>query len=316
MKISRRGFLGGLAGLGAGWLAGRVWPTAAQVTGDDPDVRLLAARIRETIGTEAVGLDLRRVNWNRGTVDFSIGHNAENYYPSASTFKAMTVLYYLAMTPRDLWEVGADSSAYRVAVFSNNRLTGDLLESTAAHYPGRANPIVKFNNWMWEALRMEAGLYSWDWEGSPTVGWNDRRFAPTPERAVWHRGAAHAVGNVFQPRHLADFWSYLLTLRPLYGWRQAEEAVAQTLELFSIPATGYQSPIERAWGNYIGKDGVLPAGDTPLNVRVVNDAGIILVGQTPYVVSAMSLNGEYRFIQTLERVLAHVVAYESSLAQG
>ena len=82
------------------------------------------------------------------------------------------------------------------------------------------------------------------------------------------------------------------------------------LELFAIPAEGYESPIERAWGAYIGKDGVIPAADSPVG-RVTNDAGIVVVGETPYVIAAMSASGEYRFVESLRDILQAVEVFEA-----
>ncbi len=310
--LSRRALLQALGWGSAALMTSRFVPQAhAQTNVQDSDVRLLDSRIKEIIGSAAVGLDIRRIDWSRGEADFAIQHNTESYFPVASCFKAMVVLYYLVMTPQNEWQIDERSSAYRVAVFSNNPLTGDLLQSTAEHFPGNANPIVKFNNWVREALMIPSGIVSWDWPGSPTVGWADRRHAATLAQNVSYRGANYLVDNIYRPVDFADFWAQLLKIRPLYGWRQAEPAVQTALELFSIPATGYQSPIERAWGAYIGKDGVIPAADTLIGARVINDTGIILVGQTPYVVSAMSLDGEYFFVQLLRRILELVATYES-----
>jgi hypothetical protein len=312
MMLTRRALLQTLGVASTALITSRFVPALLAQQSVDADVRLLDSRIKEVLGDAAIGLDIRRINWALGEPDFSIQHNADAYFPVASCFKALVVLYYLAMTPQDQWAIDERSPAYRVAVFSNNPLTGELLQSTSAHYPGNANPIVKFNNWVREALAIPSGLVSWDWPGSPTIGWTDRRYSATLTNHVTYRGAPYLVDNIYQPMDLAAFWAYLLKIRPLYGWRQAQEAVQTTLELFSIPATAYQSPIERAWGAYVGKDGVIPAADTPIGARVTNDAGIILVGQTPYVVSAMSLDGEYFFVERLRQVLALVEEYESS----
>lgn len=275
------------------------------------DVRLLETRLQQIINNATIGLEIRRIDWARGESDFIIGNNPRTYFPVASCFKALVVLYYLTATPVEEWQTDEGDPAYRVAVFSNNPLTGELLTQTAERRPGSGNPIVKFNTWVQNALGIESGIVSWDWPNSPTIGWNDRRYSATSEQAVNYRGQSFLVNNIYRPYDLGQFWSHLLSLKPLYGWRNADVAPRRTLELFSIPAPNYQSPIERAWGAYIGKDGVIPAEDTPIGARVVNDSGIVLVGHVPYVVTAMSLEGEYHLVETLKRVMEEVNNYEA-----
>lgn len=307
--ISRRTFL---KFIGAGSLAFAA-PRLLSAQFENPDVRLLEGRLQQIIDKATIGLEVRRIDWTRGESEFIIGNNPKTYFPVASCFKALVVMYYLANTPIEQWQTDEGDPAYRVAVFSNNPLTGELLAQTAEHYPGRANPIVKFNTWVRDALGIESGIVSWDWPNSPTMGWNDRRYSATVEQAVNYRGRAVLVDNIYRPYDLGEFWSYLLALRPLYGWRNAQDVTRRTLELFSIPAPSYQSPIERAWdAGYIGKDGVIPAEDTPIGARVVNDSGIILVGHVPYVITAMSLEGEYHLVETLKRVMEEITNYEAN----
>lgn len=309
MTISRRNFLKLIS---AGSLA-LTTPRLLFAQFDNPDVRQLETRLQQIINQATIGLEVRRIDWGSGQSDFIIGNNAKAYFPVASCFKALVVLYYLTHTPIEQWQTDEGDPAYRVAVFSNNPLTGELLTQTAVHNTGRANPIVKFNTWIRETLGIESGIVSWDWPNSPTIGWNDRRYSATADQAINYRGRSVLVDNVYRPYDLGQFWSYLLTLKPLYGWRNAQEVTQRTLELFSIPAPNYQSPIERAWGAYIGKDGVIPAEDTPIGARVVNDSGIVLVGHVPYVITAMSLDGEYHLVETLKRIMEEINNYEAKL---
>ncbi|RMG75813.1 MAG: hypothetical protein D6711_05530, partial [Chloroflexi bacterium] len=90
---------------------------------------------------------------------------------------------------------------------------------------------------------------------------------------------------------------------------QAQEAVDTTRWLLSLQADEYQSFIERVWGEYIGKDGVIPAEDSPVG-RVTNDAGIVQVGSSTYIISAMYTDGEFRFLELLRGVFDALREYE------
>ncbi|MFW5692244.1 MAG: hypothetical protein ACOCX3_02710 [Chloroflexota bacterium] len=279
---------------------------------DQNAVLELEMRLLEIIGSDALGLDLRRIDPETGQHDFRILNNAYLCYPVASCFKAMVVFYYFVITPRAQWRYDEDSPAYRVAVFSNNPLTGELIAETAQFYPGRGNAIEKFNEFVRFTLFSQNGLYSWDWQGSPTIGQVDLAYAPSPARAVRFGEVGYEMDNVFFPADLAEFWSLMLRPDPVPGEPQAADAVTRTLELFAIAAEGYRTPIERARGSYIGKDGVIPEADSPVG-RVTNDAGIVYINDTPYVISAMFTGSEFRFVRLLRNILAEIELFEESL---
>jgi hypothetical protein len=54
---------------------------------------------------------------------------------------------------------------------------------------------------------------------------------------------------------------------------------------------------------------VIPAADSPVG-RVTNDAGILRIGQSGYVLSLMFVGSEYRFLDVLERIIAALIDYE------
>jgi hypothetical protein len=305
--LSRRNFLKLIGMMGATL---PLMPLRAQIY--DDDIRDFEEAIFAILGDQPFGLDLRRIDPETGRVDVRVINNAYTLYPIASCFKMLVVLYYLTVTPRERWQVDEDSAAYRVAVFSNNPMTGDLIAEAAAYYPLSGNAIERFNHFIRNTLLMQNGIHDWDWPGSPTIGESDPLYAASPSRSVIGRdGTAYAMDNVFYAADLAEAWARLLSNDPMPGEPQAVEAIEMVFELFSIPAEDYEAPIERAWGDYIGKDGVIPDADSPIG-RVVNDAGIIRVGeaQTPYVVAAMFAGSEFRFVESLRAILEATEAYE------
>ena len=307
MTLSRRNFLK-LLGMAGATLP--LMPVLGQIY--DDDVQALEEKILELIGDQPFGLDLRRIDPETGLLDVRIINNAYTLYPIASCFKMLVVLYYLTVTPRALWQVDEDSAAYRVAVYSNNPMTGELIVAASSYYPILGNAVERFNHFIRNTLLMQNGIHDWDWPGSPTIGMSDPLYAASATRNVIGRdGTAYEMDNVFYAADLAEAWARLLRDDPMPGEPQAVEAIEMVFELFGIAAEGYEAPIERAWGDYIGKDGVIPDADSPIG-RVINDAGIIRVGEaeTPYVVAAMFAGSEFSFVEMLRDILAEVETYE------
>ncbi|PJF29523.1 MAG: hypothetical protein CUN52_07955 [Phototrophicales bacterium] len=269
----------------------------------------LQARINSLFMGENIGFDLRGWDNITQTEIFRIAVNGDAYYPVASSFKTLVVLYYFWYTPRELWRDDPESDAYRVAVFSNNLLTGTLLQNTAQYVGGFGNAIQKFNIFLTYTLKLDSGIFSWDWQGSPTMGQRDLYYEPTEQRSVIYNGQRYDITNLFSPRDLSQTYLYLLKPTSFPQYPQAYEALLRTRALFSIPASGYQSPIERAFGRYTGKDGVIPTEDARFG-RVTNDAGIVRPLLNEYVISIMYAQGEFRLVAFLRQIRRYLIEYE------
>lgn len=269
----------------------------------------LEARINDLFRVENIGFDLR--GWDNITQreTFRVAVNGDSYYPVASSFKTLVVLYYFWYTPWELWRDDPESDAYRVAVFSNNLLTGTLLENTAQYVGGFGNSIQKFNIFLTYTLKLDSGIFSWDWQGSPTMGQRDLYYEPTQQRSVIYNGQRYDITNLFTPGDLSQTYLYLLKPTQFPQHPQAYEALSRTRALFSIPASGYQSPIERAFGSYTGKDGVIPTEDSQFG-RVTNDAGIVRPFINDYVISIMYAQGEFRLVEFLRQIRRYLIEYE------
>ncbi|MDX2076700.1 MAG: hypothetical protein SFZ02_09740 [bacterium] len=269
----------------------------------------LERQINDLFGTENIGFDLR--GWNRTLQreTFRININGGAYYPVASSFKVLVILHYFWHTPRDLWRDDPESDAYRVAVFSNNLLTGTLLENTAQYIEGFGNAIQKFNIFLTYTLKLNSGIFSWDWEGSPTFGQRDLYYEPTEQRSVLYNGERYDITNLFTAADLSQTYLYLLKPNSFPQFPQAGEALMRTRALLSIPASGYQSPIERAFGSYTGKDGVIPTEDSQFG-RVTNDAGIVRPLVNDYVISILYAQGEFRLVEFLRSIRGYLLEYE------
>jgi hypothetical protein len=269
----------------------------------------LQGQINDLFATENIGFDLR--GWNRilNRETFRISVNGDAYFPVASSFKSLLILYYFWNTPRQLWRDDPESDAYRVAVFSNNLLTGTLLENTAQYIGGFGNAIQKFNIFLTYTLGLNSGIFSWDWQGSPTVGQRDLYYEPTEQRSVTYNGERYDITNLFSASDLSQFYVYLLNPNAFPQYEQAQEAIIRTRTLLGIPASGYQSPIERAFGSYIGKDGVIPTEDSQFG-RVTNDAGIVRPVMHDYVISILYAQGEFRLVEFLRTIRRYLVQYE------
>jgi len=269
----------------------------------------LQSQINTLFANENIGFNLR--GWNRilNRETFRMSINGDAYFPVASSFKAVLILYYFWNTPRELWRDDPESDAYRVAVFSNNLLTGTLLENTAQYIGGFGNSIQKFNIFLTYTLNLNSGIFSWDWQGSPTMGQRDLYYEPTQQRSVTYNGQRYDITNLFTASDLSQFYVYLLNPNGFPQYAQAQEALIRTRALLSMPASGYSSPIERAFGSYTGKDGVIPTQDSQFG-RVTNDAGIVRPVMNDYVISILYAQGEFRLVEFLRQIRRYLVQYE------
>lgn len=309
---SRRDVLRWFVGLGAGAVLpisqrSNLTPTPTL----SPYQALLQDNLVRIIGDLEIGLDVRKLDENQ-QVSFRVQHHSEELYPVASAFKAFVLFYYFWHVPQDQWQYAQGSTAYSVGVYSNNTATGTLIQETDAYVDVYGNPIEKFNDFLIYNLRMVNGLYGWNWETNPLVGYSDERFVPSDTRYVQIGATQHPIDNLTSAADLAYGYTFLAQaaagtlaydpLNPLYDRDHAQLAAIATLNLLSIEAEDYQSPIERAGFVYTGKDGILPLGDVSVG-NVVNDAGIVKIGKSRYVLAYMSASqSEYLAIETLKAV--------------
>lgn len=311
LKLNRRTFLS-LCGIGA---ASLFTPQIIHAAPRSPAPALtrLRERIAAVIGSREIGLDLRRINPETNAEFFRISINAEKLYPVASCFKMFLVLYYFWHTPRPDWQYQENSPIYRVAVFSDNIMTAVVLDEVGGRIDIFGNAIQKFNDFLIYTLGIPNGLYRWNWEETVTEGLVDWRFAPSEERYVIAHGTRYRMDNLFTAADLANGYAMLLDPARFTDYDQADEAIAQTLALLSIPAANYQSPIERVFpGGYTGKDGVLRADESAIG-RVINDAGIVQVGGATYILSFMCAGeGEWVGLEVLRQIAQAIDEYEGA----
>lgn len=316
--MNRRDFLRWMAGGLIGGAAGRT--LAEQWYIDTPLVAQMRADVDTLLAGRQMTLDFRGINAEQDEV-FRIQVRADGLMPVASCFKAFLVLYYYLNTPADEWVDDIFSTVYRTAVYSDNRATGVVLAEVAGRVDGPKNAIEKFNDFLRITVGMQNGLHTWNWEGSPTVGLSDPRYAPSAVngRVVQLGGQAYQVDNVTTAADLARGHDFIT--RGEYFTQDADfrEAVRRTQALLAIPGDdiGYRSPIERAYdGSYSGKDGILPA-DMVATGRVVNDAGVIETDSHRYIVAFLSAGeSESTALYVLGEVLRQISVYEEGLAQG
>jgi hypothetical protein len=272
----------------------------------------LAASIRHDLervfSSLSMTLDFRCINSHLDE-EFRIQINAYNIYPVASCFKAFVVLYYYLNTPKEAWDDKEGSSLYSTAVFSNNLLTGTVLMDVASRVFGAANALQKFNNFLRFTLGIKGGLYTWDWPGTPTTGLYDTRYGG---QSMLVRGQSYPVINAFTAADLGRGYDVLtrgdvFTVSPIM-----RDAIQATRAILSISAPDYQSPIERVFpAGYMGKDGVLPAGDVEAG-RVVDDAGVITVKGNHYLISFMSAGeSESVSLSVLAEIINQINVYEA-----
>jgi hypothetical protein len=303
MKLTRRQFLA-LAGAG---LVSRV-TKAGDWESESPLARQIREYLESIFAGQSMGLDFRRINAQHDE-EFRIQINAFNGFPVASCFKAPLILYYYYYTPPGSWFDQPQSAVYSTAVHSSNVETGTVLNMTAPHAPGSANAIEKFNNFLRNRLGIQGGLFKWDWPETPTAGLLDLRYA---SRQVAIRGISYTVDNVFSPADLARVYDILARGAAFARSEQMRRAILATRELLSISSPDYRSPIERVWpSGYLGKDGILPS-DTYAFGRVVDDAGLIQVGDSTYLVSFMCAGqSESTALYILGEVVKQIGVYEA-----
>ena len=246
--------------------------------------------LENTFSGLEIALDFRRIN-AQNNQEFRITIQANKLYPVASCFKAWIALYYYLHTPRDQWNDTQGTPLYSTIVYSNNTEAGTMLVEIAERVTGTANPIEKFNNFLMRTVGMNNGMHSWDWPGSPTVGFTDERFAPNSNRSMLYKGEFYLVDNLFTVADLAHGYDVLQRGQSFARWDTMHDAILATVSLLSIPATDYQSPLEYVFPNgYMGKDGILPETDLPSGLgRVIDDAGVVTVGDAHYIIAYMSM---------------------------
>ncbi len=278
--------------LGAAFLV----PPFQQPTGpNDWDQETELARsirlyLEDTFAGHEMALDFRRIN-AQNNQEFHIQIQADKLYPVASCFKAWIALYYYLNTARDQWADTQGTPLYSTIVFSNNTEAGTVLVDVARRAFGSGNPIEKFNNFLMQTVGMTNGMHAWEWPGSPTVGFTDERFLPSDFRGMSYKGEFYLVDNLFTVTDLAHGYDVLQRGQSFARWDTMKQAIMATDSLLSIPATDYRSPLEYVFTNgYMGKDGVLPEADLPRGLgRVINDAGVVTIGDAHYIIAFMSM---------------------------
>lgn len=306
MAVSRRTFLkllGGAALAGGG--SSLAWAAPGRPS---PRITDLRNTLTDLIGDLAIGLDLRQIDPDSGDEYLRVQINADQLYPVASCFKTWLALYYLWYTPEDQQTYAEGSPVYSTVVFSNNTRTGTLIEQVGARINRYGNALEKFNDFLLFDVGLRNGLYRWSWEGNPVQDLVDTRFTPSLiNRHITLNDERFLMDNLTTAADLADGYAFLLN-PPDATYQQA---AARTLELCAIPAAAFPSPIERAFEDaYIGKDGVLPA-DRSIIGRVINDAGIITVGDSTYILSFLCAGeGEWVGINILREVAAILRDFE------
>lgn len=314
MTLSRRHFLqlAGGAALGAlqsGSLRAQDWDHETRTT------LAMRERLQAVIGALNMALDFRGYDDAQDEL-FRIQIKADQLMPVASCFKAFIVPYYFLNMPSDEWDYGETSLLYSMAVQSNNGATGVVLDHIARHVRGNGNAIVKFNDFLLQ-IGLQNGLHTWNWEGSPTVGMTDPRYAPSQVtgRVVRVRGQVFTVDNVMTAADLARGHDFITRGEYFTSSETVRHALHLTKELLAIPSatTGYRSPIERVFpAGYTGKDGILPASDI-LTGRVVNDAGTLQVGHRTYIVAFMSAGeSEALALNVLREVVGQMDVFEQA----
>jgi hypothetical protein len=275
--------------------------------------------ILNAIGRQEMGFSLRKLD-DEMRVVFSINYNADKLYPVASCFKVFLLYYYFWNTPQEQWKTDRESAAYRVGVFSDNVKTGVLIRDTGEFVTVYGNPMEKFNDCILLNLGLKHGLHKWEWEGNPMVGFTDPRFEPSTERFIEIRGTSRNVDNLTTSTDLANGYVFLAQAaegklppnpkNPYFDTARAQLAATATLDLLSIPAENYKSPMERGFGSYTGKDGVLQPEDLGIGY-VVNDAGLVTVGESRYSIALISVGQtEYSTVLTLTAIHELLKEYE------
>lgn len=279
---------------------------------ESPAVTAMRERIETVIGGLNMALDFRCIRRARDE-RFRIQINPFNLMPVASCFKAWAVLYYFLNTPQEAQDTTEFSPLYQMTVNSDNVQTGVVLMQVAERVSGRGNAIEKFNDFLTVKIGMANGLHSWNWTGSPTEGLTDPRFAPSTQRLVYFEGQGYLIDNAFWVSDLGRGYDFLIRGETFTQSPELKTALQATRALLSVRASNYNSPIERAYpeGDYMGKDGILPSADTPIG-RVVNDAGLITIGDHTYLIAFMSAGeSESTALDVLKAIIAEMLNYEA-----
>jgi hypothetical protein len=287
-------------------------------------IEVLQQNILDTIGSQEIGFALRELD-AQGQVIASIDYQSTKLYPVASCFKAFVVYYYFWFTPEDQWRIDRDSDVYQVAVFSNNVRTGFVLRDTGEYLDIFGNPLEKFNDTLLIRLGMKEGLHTWKWEGNPLVGYTDPRYAPSETRSIKIHGVAHSADNLTTAADLAQGYIFMEQaalgtlppnpIDPFFDTERAQIASVAALDMLSISAENYKSPIERAGVEYIGKDGVLREGDLTVGV-VISDAGLIEINDKRFAISFISVGqSEYYAVETVKAIVRHIQTYAGDITE-
>jgi hypothetical protein len=197
--------------------------------------------------------------------------------------------------------------------------TGFVIRDTGQYLDIYGNPLEKFNDTLQFRLGMKEGLHTWKWEGNPLIGYTDRRFAPSETRNINIDGVAHSADNLTTAADLAQGYIFMEQaalgtlppnpIDPFFDTERAQIASIATLDLLSISAENYKSPIERAGVSYIGKDGVLREGDLTVGV-VISDAGLIEINGRRFAISFISVGqSEYYAVETVKAIISHIQDY-------
>lgn len=308
--MNRRRFLRliGAAAL-SGWSAGRL--RAYDWSAETPLAASMRHELEAVFSGLSMTLDFRCINSHLDE-EFRIQINADQLYPVASCFKAFVVLYYFLSMPPEEWDATEYTPLYRMAVYSDNGATGVVLDNLSRRVSGSKNAIEKFNDFLLTTVGIENGMHTWKWEGSPTVGLSDPRFAPSFQRVVTVRGIDYQIDNVFTASDLARGYDFITRGEFFTHSEKFRNAVRATKDLLSISAGDvYRSPIERVYpAGYMGKDGVLPASDVAVG-RVIDDAGALKAGNNTYIIAFMSAgDSESTAVNVLREVVRHIDIYE------
>jgi hypothetical protein len=310
MGITRRHFLQMIT---AGVALAGLRPAAADWEAESPAAAAIRAELEALFGGRQMALDFRGISPTHDE-QFRIQINAFDLLPVASCFKTWLILYYFLYTPAEDWDTHPGSPAYETAVNSGNLSTGVLLAEVAQRLPGQRNPIEKFNDFLRRQVGMaRSGLHTWNWPLSPTVGLSDPRYAPSEQRQMRGRAGSYRIDNLFTAADMGRGWDVLARGVAFSRQPRLRAALQATLDLLAIPASNYQSPIERVYPmGYIGKDGILPSGDTPAG-RVIADAGLLNGAKNRYIVVFMSAGeSEVVAVEVLRQVVAQIAAYEAA----
>jgi hypothetical protein len=126
------------------------------------------------------------------------------------------------------------------------------------------------------------------------------------------RGIAYPVINFFTAADFARGYDILARGHVFAVSPVVREAIEATRALLSIPDPNYQSPIERVFpAGYMGKDGILPGSELSFG-RVVNDAGVVSVNGSHYIITFLSAGeSESVALDVLKSVIDQIGVYEA-----